>query len=234
MRLRDGDPRRSAIPALLPRHAEIGTRTAVAEVTCYAESTDGIHWTKPDLGLFNVGGSKTNNVVLAGLPPFSHNFSPMLDTRQGVPPSQRYKALAGTVASGLAAFVSEDGLRWCKLRDQPVLTKESLIPRTSRSGPRPSMLIFATCACARDGVRRVGRASSPDFVTWTEPALMTYGDRPIEHLYTNQTSPYFRSPHLYIGIAAASSPAARFFPGMKPGRSVSTRITFTTVLTRSS
>ena len=36
---------------------------------------------------------------------------------------------------------------------------------------------------------------------------MGYGDRPVEHLYTNQTSPYFRAPHIYVGIAA------RFFPG---------------------
>jgi hypothetical protein len=36
---------------------------------------------------------------------------------------------------------------------------------------------------------------------------MGYGGQPIEHLYTNQTSPYFRAPHLYVGIAA------RFMPG---------------------
>jgi hypothetical protein len=38
---------------------------------------------------------------------------------------------------------------------------------------------------------------------------MSYGDRPAEHLYTNQTSPYFRAPHLYVGIAA------RFMPGRR-------------------
>jgi hypothetical protein len=32
---------------------------------------------------------------------------------------------------------------------------------------------------------------------------------PIEHLYTNQTSPYFRAPHIYLAIAA------RFFPGRR-------------------
>ena len=36
---------------------------------------------------------------------------------------------------------------------------------------------------------------------------MKFGDRPYEHLYTNQTQPYFRAPHLYLGIAA------RFMPG---------------------
>src|SRR5205807_9996097 len=57
------------------------------------------------------------------------------------------------------------------------------------------------------GVRRIARTTSKDFVTWSGPVLMGYGDRPVEHLYTNQTSPYFRAPHRYVGIAA------RFFPG---------------------
>src|SRR5262249_39513969 len=83
-----------------------------AEVTCYAESKDGITWTKPELGLFEVGRSKANNVVLAGMAPFSHNFAPMLDSRKEVLKEHRYKALAGTGRSGLVAFVSADGLRW--------------------------------------------------------------------------------------------------------------------------
>ena len=39
---------------------------------------------------------------------------------------------------------------------------------------------------------------------------MSFGDdTPLEHLYTNQTHPYYRAPHIYIGIAA------RFMPGRK-------------------
>src|ERR1700759_5422528 len=33
-------------------------------LTCYAESTDGINWTKPSLGLVDFNGSKDNNIVL--------------------------------------------------------------------------------------------------------------------------------------------------------------------------
>ena len=35
------------------------------EVTCYAESKDGIKWYKPNLGIHTIQGSKNNNVVLA-------------------------------------------------------------------------------------------------------------------------------------------------------------------------
>jgi len=60
-----------------------------------------------------------------------------------------------------------------------------------------------------EGYRTVSRATSQDFVQWSEPVDMTYGARPPEHIYTNQTLPYFRAPHLYIAAAA------RFMPGRR-------------------
>jgi hypothetical protein len=45
------------------------------QVTCYAESPDGITWTKPNLGLYEIKGSRENNIAYAGLGPTSHNFS---------------------------------------------------------------------------------------------------------------------------------------------------------------
>jgi hypothetical protein len=61
------------------------------EVTCYAESRNGIEWTKPDLGLFEVQGTRRNNVILdKTYQPAPHNFAPFLDTRPGVPAAERY------------------------------------------------------------------------------------------------------------------------------------------------
>src|SRR4030095_5516541 len=56
-------------------------------------------------------------------------------------------------------------------------------------------------------VRAIGRTTSKDFIEWSPVEIMDYGDAPLEHLYTNQTSPYFRARHLYLSIAA------RFMPG---------------------
>lgn len=105
-----------------------------SETTCYAESRDGINWTKPALGLFEVMGTRQNNVILAGSAPLSHNFSPLLDSRPGVPAAERFKALAGTKRSGLFAFVSADGIRWRKFSEQPVITQgdRSICTRTRR------------------------------------------------------------------------------------------------------
>ncbi len=56
------------------------------------------------------------------------------------------------------------------------------------------------------GFRSVGRSTSPDFTHWSDPVEMTYGDTPNEHLYTQQTSPYFRASHIYVAIGARFMP----------------------------
>ena len=66
---------------------------SVEETTCYAESDDGIHWTKPNLGLFEVNGNKQNNVILAKMPPFSHNFAPIIDTIAQMQALGRYQGI---------------------------------------------------------------------------------------------------------------------------------------------
>ena len=185
-------------------------------VTCYAESPDGIHWNKPELGLIEVNGSTRNNVILAD-PAFSSDFSPLIDTRPGVPAEERYKALAGTMRTGLVAFVSADGIHWRKLREEPVL------PKTKQPSFDSQNLAFWSEAEGRyvcyfrtfkqvpgkGRIRWISRTTSKDFLNWEPPVEMSFGDAPAEHLYVNQTSPYFRAPHLYISIAA------RFWPGRR-------------------
>lgn len=185
-----------------------------AESTCYAESSDGIHWSKPDLGLFEISGTRKNNVILAQKPPYSHNFTPFLDSRPDVPEEERYKALAGTSKSGLAAFASADGIRWKQMRQQPVLPASPTTMYDSQNvafwSSAENLYVCYFRVFKRfpsGGVRWVSRTTSKDFLNWSAPVEMSFGDAPPEHLYTNQTSPYFRAPHIYIGIAA------RFMPG---------------------
>ena len=56
-------------------------------VTCYAESRDGIHWKRPELGLVEFRGSKKNNIILSG--EICHAFVPFKDTNPDCPPEQR-------------------------------------------------------------------------------------------------------------------------------------------------
>ena len=181
------------------------------EVTCYAESSDGIHVVKPKLNLFTVQGSSSNNVILADAAPVHHNFSPFLDSRAGVPSEERFKALGGTGKSGLIAYVSADGIRWKKLRDDAVFTQgifDSQNVSFWSESEQCYLCYFRTWSGeGYRGFRSVSRTTSKDFVHWTEPVKMSFGQTPREHIYTNQTHPYFRAPHVYIAIAA------RFMPG---------------------
>lgn len=57
----------------------------------------------------------------------------------------------------------------------------------------------------KGGVRWITRATSPDFRNWSEPVDMGFGDAPDEHLYTNQTRPYFRAPHISTSLCPRAS-----------------------------
>lgn len=179
------------------------------ETTCYAESTDGIHFEKPNLGIFEVLGTRENNAILADMAPFSHNFAPFLDTRPGVEPAHRYKALAGTSQTGLVGFVSEDGLHWSKLREEPLITDGAFDSQNVAFWSETEGQYLCYLRTFVDGFRWIARTTSEDFVNWTEVKNMNFGDVPSEHLYTNQTMPYFRAPHIYVGTAA------RFMPGRR-------------------
>src|SRR5690606_28536759 len=93
------------------------------EVTRYCESSDGIHWHAPRLGLVVHEGTVDNNIVL-NEPPFSHNFSPFLDANPKGEPGERYEALAGLHRTGLVAFGSADGIHWRKAQSTPVIPAE--------------------------------------------------------------------------------------------------------------
>jgi hypothetical protein len=181
------------------------------ETTCYAESADGIHIVKPRLNLFAVNGSKSNNVILAGAAPVHHNFSPFLDTRGGVQEGHRLKALGGTQKSGLIAYVSGDGIHWSKLQQEPVFTKglfDSQNVAFWSAAEQCYLCYFRTwTGTGFAGFRSVSRTTSKDFLHWSDPEEMSFGDTPREHIYTNQTHPYFRAAHIYLAIAA------RFLPG---------------------
>jgi hypothetical protein len=186
-------------------------------VTCYAESKDGIHWKKPDLGLFEIQGTKQNNVILANDEPSTHNFSPFLDTRPNVPADERYKAIAGLKSSGLLAYVSPDGIHWKKVQSEPVLPSEAVSYNWKFDSQNVAFWspteqrYLCYFRVGKDNFRRIARAESDNFLQWSTPELMEYrrpqGEVPIVHHYTNQTHPYFRAPHISVATAA------RFMPG---------------------
>ena len=185
------------------------------EMVCYGESRDGHEWHFPKLGLHEIGGSRENNVILARQPPFLTNFTPFLDSRPGVKPDERYKALAGypgpgdkrgltKSGEGLFAFVSADGIRLTKKGEVIPYQPEWRHAFDSQnvsfwSDAEQQYVCYLRTWTPVERLRSISRTTSPDFENWTTPVAMD-PNLPGEHLYTNQTHPYFRAPHIYIAL----------------------------------
>ncbi len=200
------------------------------EVYCYAESRDGITFTKPELGLHDFEGSKNNNIIWTGVG--TNNFAPILEARPDCPPKSRYKALGGLPSQGgLFAFQSADGIQWSLMRDEPVVTEGAFDSQNlafwdgTVGAYRAYFRTFTEgVTTAKEwkpgGYRAIRTATSGDFLDWDHYADLTYKDSPDEHLYTNQVAPYFRAPHILIGLPTRYvergwSPSMRALPELE-------------------
>jgi hypothetical protein len=179
-------------------------REAHREVTCYAESRDGLHWVKPELGLFDFEGSARNNIVWDG--PGTHNFTPFHDANSESPAEARYKALA-LVPGGLMALQSSDGIHWTKMAEAPVITRGAFDSQNLAFWDPTAHLYREYHRGYRGEVRDIMTGTSADFLKWTEPVFLTYSGAKNEHLYTNTVQPYVRAPQILIGFPTRFLPA---------------------------
>ena len=169
----------------------------------YAESTDGINWIKPDLGLVEFRGSRHNNLI--EMPKGFKGYHVMVRYEPDEPdPSRRFKMLprlvsfgdfkdslspAMVLGGGYVPLYSADGLRW-RLADELVTKKggmshqsPSLPTRIEGSGfYKWRGMYYITGQGSRSefpSMKPYGRHimifSSPDFVNWSQaPALGFY------------------------------------------------------------
>jgi hypothetical protein len=185
--------------------------------SCYAESDDGIHWRKPELGLFEFKGSKANNIVLApgevaGTRPDPGHLAVFMDENPACDPKARFKAIFHTSKPrGLLAFASPDGLHWSPLASKPVITNGAFDSQNlafwdgARGVYRAYWRYFTEGVTNTDtwkpgGIRAIRTATSKDLITWENEADLKYVDSPPEQLYTNVVKPYPRAPHLLLGF----------------------------------
>lgn len=219
--IRDGEVYRAYYRDTIPGYEGPTSDGNSGEITCYAESRDGHEWTFPDLGISPIRSPKGGNVILAEVPPCNSNFSPFLDTRPGVDKNERFKALAGARAEvhqrstgrpggGLYAFVSPDGIHWRRMGDEPVIPYRKSSPAGETRFDSQNVAFwseaeqlyvcyFRTMDTPHGQLRTISRTTSPDFLNWSEPLPM-HPNLPGEHLYTSQTHPYFRAPHIYVAL----------------------------------
>ena len=181
------------------------------ELTEYLESTDGIRWKKPRLGLYEIDGSRRNNIVLTGTSTGSHNFTPFIDENPNTSPARRYKALGGVhPGGGVYAWSSPDGLRWRKLQAGPVMTSRDFAFDSQNVSfwstiEKQYICYFRTWNTSHGRLRTISRSTSADFVHWSKPVGLD-PNLPGEHLYTSGTHPYFRAPHIYLALPTRFMP----------------------------
>jgi hypothetical protein len=197
-------------------------------VYCVAESTEGVNFERPELGMHDWEGSTDNNIFLAE-EPFTHTFAPFLDARPGIPREERFKAFSRTFIGEngardavLKGFISADGVDWELMQDEPIITDGAFDSQNVgfwSEAEEKYVAYYRTFRGAEDfeaGVtgpttgaehlRSVMRATSEDFRHWEPGVLMDYRTEgrpaPAEEFYINQTRPYFRAPQIYVALPA--------------------------------
>ena len=210
-----------------------GTRLRIA----YAESKDGIHWEKPNLGLFEFEGSRENNLVWIGP---GTNLAPFRDPNPDVPEDERYKGVARTEgrmgSENLLALASPDGIHWRLLQEEPILTEgpydspsvsfwddqrgEYVAYVRGITGSGTPRKRVADISIWKEGVRWIRRSTSKDFRRWTTPELIQVGETPTIDHYSNACILYDRAPGVYLmfpsrfNVARQPDPEGLFASGV--------------------
>ena len=142
---------------------------------CYATSSDGVHWEKPDLGLVEFNGSKHNNIVDFPIEGFWAAQGIVYEPDEP-DPNRRFKMAYEVIRSGTqrsrrtllfhVAF-SPDGLRWTTSAKNPVGPFLEMAGITKRNG-----FYYVNGQGDLTGhhpgvARRLATFVSADFETWS-------------------------------------------------------------------
>lgn len=178
----------------------------------YAESEDGLHWRKPNLGLYEFQDSKANNIVfirglMDGAEADGGHLAVFKDQNPDAAPDARYKAvLRSPGPKGVVPFKSADGVHWKAMSNAPVITDGAFDSQNLAfwDSVHEEYRAYWRYFDQNNGdrIRAIRTATSKDFINWSEPSELQYVDSPSEHLYTNVIKPYHRAPHILIGFPA--------------------------------
>lgn len=176
-----GPKDRGLRPLQLPGYERAPHTTMAA----YAESSDGVHWVKPALGLVSYDGDTQNNLL--GIGRFNCEGISVLHDPADPDPERRWKCVYWDHGSGgwevlnggpycrpgpddgwHVAF-SADGIHWKRYEGNPVLKKYCDTNQNVVFDSRLQRYI----GFSRFGFgRRLARSVSKDFMNWSEPQLV--------------------------------------------------------------
>jgi hypothetical protein len=155
-------------------------------IICYATSSDGVHWKKPELGVVEYEGGKKNNIVFTG-ERCALNPNVVKDPLDP-DPSRKYKLLyldwdrdhvGKGCGYGLYAAFSPDGIHWTPYEKNPVLIGIEDTHQLMGWDPKIGKWV---ATIRPDGERVIpprrieGRSESEDFIHWTKPTHILVQD----------------------------------------------------------
>jgi hypothetical protein len=151
---------------------------------CYAESADGIKWTKPNLGLHVFRGFKENNIVIP-----EGGFFGLLYTPNDPDPNRQYKAMIrrfqNTPLEGYFLYISPDGIHWQREREERLIPSqyEQKLPvpgvgDTSifRWDEHLKKYVGDIKILLPGEIRVRGMMESDDLIHWSRPRIVFYPD----------------------------------------------------------
>lgn len=202
------------------------TKKASWETLCLAESTDGINWTRPNLGIVEFEGSTKNNLILDEEMVSSFGGSPahtavFKDTNPDCPPEERYKiVIVGSKPKGLYLMVSGDGVRFKLKSEKPFATKGAFDSQNLMFWDSVGNVYREYHRSFSQHVRVIMTAASEDPDTFPDPQELKYPGAAEQALYTNQVQPYYRAPHIFMGFPMRYhdrgwSPSMKAAPGLE-------------------
>ena len=189
---------------------------------CYAESRDGgLTFQRPKLGMWEVGGSKENNIIH----PFRDNAFVFRDDNSKCPPGERYKLVYEKTPPGA---VNPDGTRkkgkpqlWYKYSSDGIhFGGDRFVSDQGNFDSLNTMCwdsVRGEYRCFVRGVhdpalgmpkhirimRDIRVCTSRDAVKWTDTQPIDFGaDAEDYQLYTNVIEPYYRNPSIFVGFPA--------------------------------
>ena len=178
---------------------------------CYAVSEDGIHWQKPNLGVYEFENSTNNNMFLTRRrSPGDDHHPQVIYTPWDTDPQKRYKLLTFAYYDGYWASTSPDGIHWTDVKKNPVLEDPGDVanfnwdPHEKRYIGYPKIWVNNVRGFKR---RCVGFTETTDFEQWPTSTLILqpdeYDDRWVQHpeahtdFYGLSAFPY---ESMYIGF----------------------------------
>lgn len=171
---------------------------------CYAESTDGIHWTKPVLNQVEYRGSRRNNAI--ALPDQVVEGVHVTKDEADPDPARRYKMVYNAHNGKTWVFrtaVSADGDRW---QAAPDFAIKEFIETASFYRFNDTYFVHGQRLAFSEGGHRGGRQGrgliSPNFDRWLPGDTQAFNlPEPADPAARGQTKPY---DQVHLGVGAAS------------------------------